>query len=220
MRILLVEDDKMIADAIILSLKDADYAVDGVSDGKSALTTISCQKYDLILLDLTLPKIDGLAVLTTLRKTHETPVIIITARDTLNERIIGLDLGADDYLLKPFDLSELLARIRAVLRRKNGSAQPLLSNGIISLDPTNHEVLLPTKLPQLLSSREFMLLQALLIRPGVILSRSELEDKVYGWGEEVESNAIEFIIYSLRKKMGKEHIINVRGLGWMIQKKQ
>jgi len=220
MRILLVEDDKMIADAIILSLKDADYAVDGVSDGKSALTAISCQSYDLILLDLTLPKIDGLAVLKTLRKTHETPVIIITARDTLDERIIGLDYGADDYLLKPFDLSELLARIRAVLRRKNGSSQPLLSNGVITLDPSNHEVSLPKLASQLLPSREFMLLQALLIRPGAILSRSDLEDKVYGWGEEVESNAIEFIIYSLRKKLGKEQIINVRGLGWMVSKKQ
>lgn len=219
MRILLVEDDKMIAEAIILSLKDSDYAVDGVCDGQSALTAISCQNYDLILLDLTLPKIDGLAVLKTLRKKHETPVIIITARDTLDERIAGLDLGADDYLLKPFNITELLARIRAVLRRKNGTAQPLLTNAVISLDPVNHQVSLPSKEPQLLPSREFMLLQALLIRPGAILSRSELEDKVYGWGEEVESNAIEFIIYSLRKKLGKEHIINVRGLGWMVSKK-
>jgi two-component system OmpR family response regulator len=219
MRILLVEDDKMIADAIILSLKDAKYAVDGVNDGKSALTAISCQNYDLILLDLTLPEIDGLSVLKSIRLKYETPVIIVTARDTLDERIIGLDLGADDYLLKPFDLTELLARIRAVLRRKNGASQPVLTNGVISLDPANHQVSSPLTGPILLPSREFMLLQALLIRPGTILSRSELEDKVYGWGEEVESNAIEFIIYSLRKKLGKEQIKNVRGLGWMVARK-
>ncbi|MBL4908565.1 MAG: response regulator transcription factor [Alteromonadaceae bacterium] len=220
MRILLVEDDIMISNAITLSLKDADYAVDEVSNGESALTACSCQQYDLILLDLTLPKVDGLAVLKAIRKKSEIPVIIITARDSLNERIVGLDLGADDYLLKPFDLTELLARIRAVLRRKNGSAQPVLTNGFITLDPVSHEVSLPSIEPQILSSREYMLLQALLIRPGAILSRSELEDKIYSWGEEVESNAIEFIIYSLRKKIGKERIINVRGLGWMVQKKQ
>ncbi len=220
MRILLVEDDIMISNAITLSLKDADYAVDEVSDGKSALTAFSCQQYDLVLLDLTLPKVDGLAVLKAIRKKSETPVIIVTARDSLNERIIGLDLGADDYLLKPFDLTELLARIRAVLRRKNGSAQPVLTNGVITLDPVSHEVSLPLVESLILPSREYMLLQALLTRPGAILSRNELEDKIYSWGEEVESNAIEFIIYSLRKKIGKERVINVRGLGWMVQKKQ
>lgn len=219
MRILLVEDDNMISKAITLSLKDANYAVDEVSDGKSALTAFACQLYDLVLLDLTLPKLDGLAILKSIRNKSEIPVIIITARDSLNERIVGLDLGADDYLLKPFDLTELLARIRAVLRRKNGSAQSVLTNGVITLDPVSYEVSLPSLKPQSLSSREYMLLQALLIRPGAILSRSDLENKIYSWGEEVESNAVEFIIYSLRKKIGKELIINVRGLGWMVKKK-
>jgi len=219
MRLILVEDDNMIAEIISHSLKDANYAVDRVGDGDAALTALSCHSYDVVLLDLSLPKKDGLDVLSILRKNNNVPVIIITARDSLNERISGLDLGADDYLLKPFDMAELLARIRAVLRRKNGNGKPILSNGIIFLDPTTREVTVPKKKDQRLSSREFMVLQALLIRPGGILSRSELEDKVYSWGQEIESNAVEFIIHSLRKKIGKEHIKNIRGLGWMVVKK-
>lgn len=147
---------------------------------------------------------------------HATPVVIITARDNVEDRILGLDVGADDYVLKPFDAKELLARMRAVLRRKAGAAAPVLSNGIVSLDPATHQATSPEAEPSILSNREFALLNALMVRPGAILSRSELEDRVYGWGEEVDSNAIEFLIYTLRKKLGSSAIQNVRGVGWMV----
>jgi len=220
MKILLVEDDQLIGGAIKDALHDHAYALDWVTDGCTALSTIQVQPYGLILLDLGLPSKDGFEVLRTLRQREQAvPVIIITARDSLSERIQGLDLGADDYLIKPFSINELLARMRAVTRRHHGVAKSVLSNGVIILDPVTREVL-KDHCNIALSAREYALLHALLLRPGAILSRSELEDKIYGWNEEVESNAVEFLIYSLRKKLGKDAIKNIRGLGWMVSKEQ
>ena len=219
MRVLLVEDDPMIGDAIQGALKDASYAADWVKDGQTALTTLGCQHYDLVLLDLGLPGKDGLEVLASIRaKDNPIPLLIITARDGLDDRLRGLDGGADDYVSKPFQMAELLARMRAVLRRKGGTASPALTNGVVSLDPATKEASVNDGSPVQLSNREFSLLQALLVRPGAILSRSELEDRIYGWGEEVESNAVEFLIHALRRKLGSEVIKNVRGVGWMVSK--
>ncbi len=225
MRILLVEDDLMIAHALQTALRDASYAVDHVANGQMAQAALSNEDYQMVLLDLGLPGQDGLTLLGHWRGSgREIPIIIITARDDVQSRIQGLDLGADDYVVKPFDVSELLARIRAVTRRKGGSAQPILSNGRLSLDPASHEAryqsddaLTPPQLARL-SAREYALLHTLLTRKGAILSRSELETSVYGWGEEVESNAIEFLIHSVRKKLGQKVISNVRGVGWMVEK--
>ena len=222
MRILLVEDDPMIGDAIQRALSDASYAADWVKNGLTGLTGLAAldtQPYDLVLLDLGLPGKDGLDVLDSIRgRNNPVPLLIITARDSLDDRLRGLDSGADDYLLKPFDISELLARIRAVLRRKGGNALPLLDNGSVSLDLLTKQASTDAHRNVALSSREFALLQALLIRPGAILSRSELEDRLYGWGNEVESNAIEFLIHALRRKLGSHVIKNVRGMGWMVSK--
>ena len=200
------------------ALKDASYAVDWVCDGAAASTTIDTQAYDVVLLDLGLPKKDGLAVLRTIRsRDNPVPVLLVTARDDVKDRILGLDSGADDYVVKPFEMSELLARMRAVIRRKGGTSGPLLSNGALTLNPTTREVTV-NDVNARLSGREFALLQALLIRPGAILSRSELEERIYGWGEEVESNAVEFLIHAVRKKLGNDAIRNVRGAGWMVSK--
>lgn len=220
MRILLVEDDKMIAEAVSNGLKTARYAVDWVNNGNTAELALNSQQYDLVLLDLGLPGQDGLQVLKHLRQEkNNTPVLIVTARDDLDSRLAGLDGGADDYIIKPFDLSELLARIRAVLRRQSGQSTPLLSNGAITLNPTNYQVTLADQpMPIELSNKEFAILQALMTRPGIIHSRADLEDKIYAWGDEVESNAIDFLIHALRKKIGKEHIKNVRGVGWLVSK--
>ena len=219
MRVLLVEDDPMIGEAIQGALKDASYAADWVKDGPTALTTLSCQHYDLVLLDLGLPGKDGLEVLASIRaKDNPVPLLIITARDGLDDRRRGLDGGADDYVSKPFQMAELLARMRAVLRRKGGTASPALTNGVVSLDPATKEASANGGSSVQLSNREFSLLQALLVRPGAILSRSELEDRIYGWGEEVESNAVEFLIHALRRKLGSDVIKNVRGVGWMVSK--
>jgi len=219
MRVLLVEDDEMIGEAIQAALKDASYAADWVKNGDTALTTLATQHYDLVLLDLGLPGKDGLQVLTSIRaKDNPVPLLIITARDGLDDRLLGLDGGADDYVLKPFEMAELLARMRAVMRRKGGHATPLLGNGVLSLDPATKEAVVIGGVTMQLSNREFALLQALLVRPGAILSRSDLEDRIYGWGEEVESNAVEFLIHALRKKLGSDVIKNVRGVGWMVSK--
>ncbi|AOE65261.1 response regulator [Pseudomonas corrugata] len=219
MRILLVEDDPMIGDAIQGVLQDASYAVDWVQNGLTALAALDTQHYDLVLLDLGLPGKDGLTVLSGVRgKNNPVPLLIITARDSLDDRLRGLDGGADDYLLKPFEMAELLARMRAVLRRKGGSALSILGNGVVSLDLLTKEASTEENSGILLSSREFALLQALLIRPGAILSRGDLEDRIYGWGNEVESNAVEFLIHALRRKLGSHVIKNVRGVGWMVSK--
>ncbi|WP_061533348.1 response regulator transcription factor [Collimonas arenae] len=220
MRVLLVEDDRMIGEAVEQALKDATYAVDWVRDGQAALLAVGTQAYDAVLLDLGLPKRDGVTVLQSIRaQGNPVPLLIVTARDAVEDRIQGLDSGADDYVLKPFEMSELLARIRAVMRRKAGVSGPVLSNGVLSLDPVSREVSIDGVATRL-SAREFSLLQALLLRPGAILSRSELEDRIYGWNEEVESNAVEFLIYSLRKKLGSAAIKNVRGMGWMVSKEK
>ena len=218
MRVLLVEDDRMIGETVEAALKDAAYAADWVRDGQTAIEALSVQKYDLVLLDLGLPKQDGFQVLRSIRGRNDAvPVLIVTARDALDDRVQGLDAGADDYVLKPFEMAELLARMRAVVRRKGGTAGPLLSNGVLSLDVAT-KVVTARGESFALSAREFALLEALLIRPGAILSRSELEDRMYGWGAEVESNVVEFMIHSLRKKLGSDAIKNVRGAGWLVQK--
>jgi two-component system, OmpR family, response regulator len=216
MRILLVEDDPMIGTALSVALRDAAYAVDWVQDGDTALRALGNQEHQAVLLDLGLPHRDGIEVLKKLRANESTlPVIIITARDGLEDRVKGLDLGADDYLVKPFDIDELLARLRAALRRQGGQAAPLLSNGVISLNPATREASKGGVVCQL-SAREFSLLQALLIRPGTILNRAQLEESIYGWNEEVESNAVDFLIHGIRKKLGGDSIKNVRGAGWMV----
>jgi two-component system, OmpR family, response regulator len=220
MRVLLAEDDRLIGGAIEQRLRDEAYALDWVQDGESVIAAIDTHPYDLLLLDLGLPRKDGMRVLQQLRNSNiPLPVIIITARDGLDERVKGLDLGADDVLVKPFAMTELLARIRAVSRRHHGSGTPLLSNGILELDPQSHKAR-RGEMDTPLTAREFSLMQALLTRPGVILSRSDLEDHIYGWNEEVESNAIEFIIHSLRKKLGSDAIKNIRGVGWMVDKEK
>ncbi|MBU2830113.1 response regulator [Acidithiobacillus ferriphilus] len=216
MRMLLVEDDRMIGEAITVALQDAAYAVDWVRDGETAWRAIGNQEHQAVLLDLGLPKLDGRDLLRKLRATGNTlPVIIITARDALADRVDGLDLGADDYLVKPFEMDELLARLRAIIRRQGGQATPILSNGLLQLNLSTREVQ-HGDAQVLLTAREFALLQALLLRPGTILSRAQLEERLYGWNESVESNTIDFLIHGIRKKLGAKAIKNVRGAGWMV----
>lgn len=220
MRILLVEDDLMIGEAVSVALRDAAYAVDWVKDGATADRVLESAEYQAVLLDLGLPKRDGLEVLRRLRQAGDTvPVIVITARDSVDDRIKGLDFGADDYLVKPFNLNEMLARLRAIIRRQGGQAIPLLTNGKVSLDLATRQARCGDAV-EMLSAREFALLQALLLRPGAILSRTELEERLYGWNEEVESNAVDFLIHGVRKKLGAHIIKNVRGAGWMVEKPQ
>lgn len=218
MRVLLVEDDRMIGAAVQQALSDAAYAVDWTTDGEQALAAALAQTYDLVLLDLGLPRRDGIDVLRQLRaRNARVPILIVTARDEVEDRIAGLDLGADDYVLKPFDVQELLARMRAVVRRQGGSASPLLTNGAITLDPVTRDVSFEGR-SAALSGREFTLLQALLVRPGAILSRQELEERIYGWNEEVESNTVEVLIHGIRRKLGPTVIRNVRGVGWRVDR--
>lgn len=221
MRILLVEDDTMLGEIIAASLKDATYAVDWVQDGISATNACENRSYDLVLLDLGLPQKNGHEVLSTIRQLNDTPVIIISARDDLENRLAGLDGGADDFVVKPFDMSELLARIRAIFRRESRDRNPQLSAGNITLNPITFTATSPD-VPQgiQLTNKEFSLLQVLLTTPGKIFSRCELEDKLYAWGEEPESNAIDFLIHSLRKKLGKSYIKNIRGAGWTVPMEQ
>ncbi|WP_420971668.1 response regulator transcription factor [Bradyrhizobium sp. B120] len=218
MRVLVVEDDRMIGAAVVEALRDAAYAVDWVRNGDLAIEASRSETYDIALLDLGLPLTDGLDVLKAIReRASRLPVIILTARDALNDRIRGLDLGADDYLVKPFEIAELLARMRAVLRREGSGAPPVLTNGALHLDPATREAIFCEE-KAVLSAREFALLQALLARPGTILSRAELERQIYGWREEVESNAVEFLIHAVRRKLGAAAIRNVRGVGWMVDR--
>lgn len=218
MRVLLIEDDRMIGKAVQQALKDAAYAVDWVTDGETAIDAAGSDSYELAPLDLGLPKADGREVLRRLRTLgRRFPVIVVTARDGVDDRIDGLDLGADDYLVKPFEIRELLARMRAVLRREGSGPPLLLSNGQLSLDPATREASFLGE-TALLTAREFALLQALLARPGTVLSRSDLERQIYGWNEEVESNAIEYLIHTIRKKLGATVIRNVRGVGWIVDR--
>lgn len=216
MRVLLVEDDRMIGAAVQQALRDASYGVDWVADGEAALTSLACEEYEMVLLDLGLPRRDGMAVLRAIRAGgNRVPVLLVTARDATEDLVAGLDEGADDYVVKPFQLSELLARMRAVTRRQGPSVGPALSNGVLQLDPATHEASAHGRQVRL-TGREFALLHALLVRPGAILSRADLERRIYGWNEEVESNAVEFLIHALRKKLGSDAIRNVRGVGWMV----
>ncbi|QXL83404.1 response regulator transcription factor [Comamonas sp. NLF-1-9] len=218
MRLLLVEDDEMIGDAVAEQLRAQDYALDWVRDGRAADAALAAQNYDLVLLDLGLPGRDGLAVLRTLRARRDrTPVLIATARDGVAQRIEGLDAGADDYVLKPYDLDELLARIRALLRRAAGRAEPVYEHKGVAINPATREVTVQGR-PVLLSAREWAVLEPLIARPGMVLSRQQLEDKLYGWGEEIGSNAVEVFIHGLRKKLGAALVLNVRGVGYMVPK--
>ena len=216
MRILLVEDEEKVARFVARGLKAERYAVDIAPDGTAGLEFVRAYPYDLIVLDLNLPGIPGTELLTHIRKGHpNVPVLILTARDDLDSRIEGLDIGADDYLLKPFEVGELLARIRAVLRRKAGYAVSRLGDDTINLNLDQRTLTFGDKVG-VLSAREFALMHALLEHPGTIFSRSQIEDKLYGWGKEVESNAVDVLIHSVRKKFGQGVIRNVRGLGWTV----
>ncbi|RDU96834.1 response regulator [Trinickia dinghuensis] len=218
MRLLLVEDDRMIAEPVLDTMRRAGYAIDWAEDGRAADLSLGNDVYDLVLLDLGLPKKDGIAVLRTYRDAGgAAPVIILTARDAVDERIRGLDTGADDYLVKPFDLDELAARVRALLRRRTGQKQPVYTHGELALDPAAHEV---TKngAPVALVPREFALLRALIESPTRVHTKAELEEKLYGWGEEIGSNAVEVHVHSLRRKLGAEQIVTVRGVGYRLKR--
>lgn len=216
MRVLLVEDDFMIGESLSEALQDEGYTVDWVKDGQEAILTLKVQPYDLILLDLGLPKLDGMSVLTTLRTAKNlTPVLILTARDQLQDRIKGLDSGADDYLVKPFELEEVFARMRVLIRRAQGQAENQIKVGNLTLDTVQKRVMIDESLIEL-TAKEYMLLTTFMFSPEKVMSKTVLENSLYGWGSEVESNAIEFLIHSLRKKAGQHRIKNVRGLGWYI----
>jgi two-component system, OmpR family, response regulator QseB len=216
MRLLLVEDDTMIGEAIREGLRREGFTVDWVHDGESASQVLRTEAFDLLLLDLGLPRKGGLEVLTAARAHgQELPVLIITARDAISDRVQGLDAGADDYLVKPFDLDELAARIRALLRRKSGRTAPAIEHRGVVLNPAKHSVTRNGR-EVALSPKEFALLQLLMERPGTILSRARIEERLYGWGEEVESNAVEVHIHGLRRKLGADYILNVRGVGYRV----
>lgn len=218
MRVLLIEDDRMIAEGMRTALRQDGHAVDWVSDGDVASETLRNTRFDLVLLDLGLPGKDGLCVLRELRsRKDQTPVIVVTARDDVRTSIAGLDAGADDYMVKPFDLDEVSARIRAVLRRSGGRGDAVIEHRGIRLDPATREVQLNGS-PVNLSVREFAVLEALLLRPGAVLSRAQLEDRVYGWGDEIESNAVEVYVHSLRRKLGSDAIRTLRGAGYFVPK--
>jgi len=215
MRLLLVEDDVSLGEGIRRGLRQGGFAVDWARDGREGELALSTAAYDLVLLDLGLPGLSGMALLQHLRRRQDDmAVLILTARDGVADRIAGLDAGADDYLVKPFDLDELAARIRAVLRRRKGRAEPLLVLGALTLNPASHETTWQGHAVTL-SAREFSLLVALLERPGAVLSRAQLEERLYGWGEEVESNAVEVHVHNLRKKLSADVIRTVRGVGYM-----
>ena len=216
MRLLVVEDDVMIGEAVVAGLSADGYAVDWVCDARAAEVSIATHNYSLIILDLSLPQDDGINVLKSLRaRKRDVPVLIATARDTVADRITGLDAGADDYLVKPFDLDELSARVRALLRRAAGRAQPLLERGALKLNPATHEVRMNDRVIDV-SAREFTLLLSLAEREGSVVSRQQLEEKLYGWNEAVGSNAVEVHIHNLRRRLGDSVIRTVRGLGYTL----
>jgi DNA-binding response OmpR family regulator len=218
MKVLLVEDDAMIGENIQIALDDEGIAVDWVRDGIDAETALAMHAYDALLLDLGLPQKDGLDVLRGLRATgNRMPVLVVTARDTIPQRILGLKNGADDYLVKPFDLEELIARLHALIRRAQGPIEPVYQNGNIVVNSAIRQVLVSER-QVILSSREWAILEALIARPGAILSRGQLEDHLYGWSGDIESNAVEVYIHGLRKKLGQQLIVNVRGVGYMVEK--
>ena len=216
MRLLLVEDDEMIGDGLRRYLRGLGYAVDWVRDGEGALLALRAESFDLVVLDLGLPRRDGLSVLGRMRALKDsTPVLVLTARDAVSDRIAGLDAGADDYIVKPFDSAEVAARIRALLRRRAGRADSVVEHGELRMNLTTRVVTLAGR-EVALSAREFAILEALIERPGAVLSRSQLEQRLYGWGEEIESNVLDVHIHSLRRKLGTPFIRNVRGVGWRV----
>jgi two-component system, OmpR family, response regulator QseB len=218
MRVLLVEDDAMIAQGLQTALRQGGFAVDWMRDGKSADNALQTSDFDVVLLDLGLPERDGLQVLRELRKRGDlTPVIIVTARDEIQNRVAGLDAGADDYIVKPFDLDEVMARMRSVLRRAAGRGDSSIQHGELKLDPVSHTVE-RGGIAVNVSAHEFAVLEALLQRPGAVLSRQQLEDRLYGWDTEIGSNAIEVYIHGLRRKLGSEAIQTLRGVGYFIPK--
>lgn len=218
MQILLVEDDILLADGLRTALKREGFAVNHVATGKDALSTLATDKPEIVILDLGLPDMDGLTVLKRLRKgEHGSQVLILTARDAIEDKVAGLDLGADDYLVKPFEMPELLARLRALERRTGAVKTSSISNGEVVLDSVAHSVSVNGEeldLPR----REYMLLKALMENPGRVLSRESLEEKLYGWGEELASNSIEVHIHHLRKKIRADFIKTVRGVGYTVSK--
>jgi two-component system, OmpR family, response regulator len=216
MRVLLVEDDAMIGEAVLDVLRAEHYAVDWVRDGAMADTALHSETYDLVLLDLGLPKRDGLEVLRSLRARHSTvPVLVATARDAVGDRVAGLDAGADDYVVKPYDTDELLARVRALIRRSAGRGEPVFSHKGVTLNPATREAAVDGE-PVTLSAREWAVLEPMLARPGVVFSRAQLEEKLYGWKDDISSNAVEVYVHGLRKKLGSELIQTVRGLGYVV----
>jgi len=216
MRLLLIEDDPMIGRAVQSGLSRAGFTIDWVTDGHGGAAALANAVYDAVVLDLGLPRIDGLSLLRQLRARRDTvPVLIVSARDAVPDRIDGLNAGADDYLLKPFDLDELVARVRALLRRHAGAASSIMSAGRLSLDPVQRIATLAGE-ALALTAKEFALLEALMHRPGAVLSRERLEESIYGWGEEVGSNALEVHLHNLRRKLGSEFIKNVRGVGYRV----
>lgn len=218
MRLLLVEDDTMIGEAVLQVLREQHYAVDWVRDGSMADQALRTEQYDLVLLDLGLPKRDGLDVLRALRaRRNPVPVLIATARDGVADRIAGLDAGADDYVIKPYDIDELLARLRALLRRSAGRGEPVFEHKGVSLNPATREATVQGQ-PVTLSAREWAVLEPLLARPGAVLSRAQLEEKLYSWKDDVSSNAVEVYIHGVRKKLGSDVIQTVRGLGYVVPK--
>lgn len=218
MRILLVEDDELLGEGTRKGLIQDGYTVDWVKDGALADQALKTEKFDLVVLDLGLPKMPGISVLQFMRDRGDTtPVLILTARESIEERVKGLDTGADDYLTKPYDLYELLARLRALQRRFASRAAPLLIHGDISLDPASHTVNYKGE-PTNLSRREFALLHVLLENAGRVLSREHLTQSLYGWGEEVDSNALEVHVHNLRKRFGQDFIRTVRGIGYTIER--
>jgi two-component system, OmpR family, response regulator QseB len=218
MRVLLVEDDAMIAQGLQTALRQGGFAVDWMHDGKSAGNALQTSAFDVVLLDLGLPQRDGIEVLREMRKRGNlTPVIIVTARDEIQHRVAGLDAGADDYIVKPFELDEVMARLRSVLRRAAGRGDSSIQHGELKLDPVSHTVE-RGGVPVNLSAHEFAVLEALLQRPGAVLSRPQLEDRLYGWDDQIGSNAIEVYIHGLRRKLGSEAIQTLRGVGYFIPK--
>jgi two-component system, OmpR family, response regulator QseB len=216
MRVLLVEDDRMIAEAVRTALGQDGHVTDWIVDGAAALSAMSHSRFDVVLLDLGLPRKDGLSVLRQLRERGDvTPVIIITARDDVRSRVSGLDSGADDYLVKPFDLDELAARMRAALRRSAGRGDPVIEHRDIRMNPVTREVRQAGELVTL-SAKEFAVLEALLLRPGAVLSRTQLEDRLYGFGDTVGSNAVEVYVHALRRKLGSDVIRTQRGAGYCV----
>jgi len=218
MKLLLVEDDALLGDGVRAGLKQAGFAVDWVQDGLAAKVALDSEDYDLLVLDLGLPKLSGMELLKSVRaKRASLPVLILTARDTVADRVAGLNAGADDYLVKPFDLDELIARLNALLRRSAGQVELTLQHGAIELTPASHQVRLAGT-DVSMSAREFSLLHTLLLHAGRVHSREQLEQTLYGWGEEVESNAIEVHVHHLRKKLGSDLIRTLRGVGYVIDK--